>query len=97
MPKLLSLLLPLLLLALLVPSFSPDLLAQQLLAGHRSEESELHHLPLIFEPNQGQAGHDVSYLARGTVTQFSSNLTKPCSCSRRKVSLPILGSNVSQK
>src|SRR5580700_1295406 len=52
-------------LALFVSACNPRLLAQQVLAQQSSVESRMEHIPLVFEPNRGQATGDVSFLSRG--------------------------------
>lgn len=60
-----SLSLPSLCFALLVSASSPDLFAQQVLIGQSSMDSRLGHVPMVFEPNRGQAEDDVSFVSRG--------------------------------
>jgi hypothetical protein len=52
-------------LALFVSACNPRLLAQQVLAQQSSVESRMEHIPLVFEPNRGQATGDLSFLSRG--------------------------------
>jgi hypothetical protein len=51
--------------ALLVSIWSSVLCAQQPVPDRSSGESRLGHLPLVFEPNRGQAKSDVRFLSRG--------------------------------
>ncbi len=50
---------------LLVITYSPNLLAQTLMHDS-SVESSLSRLPMVFEPNRGQADTDVRFLSRGS-------------------------------
>ncbi len=51
--------------AFLVSAASPYLFAQQLSTDQREVESRLDHVPLVFEPNRGQANSEVRFLSRG--------------------------------
>jgi hypothetical protein len=51
--------------ALLLSAFGSKLVAQQRTTDQGPVKSRIGHLPLIFEPNRGQAGPDVSFLSRG--------------------------------
>ena len=51
---------------LFLSSLSANVLAQQVLAEPKSVDSRVAHIPLVFEPNQGQAQGDARFLSRGS-------------------------------
>ena len=52
--------------ALLVFVLGPNLLGQQIVIDQDASPAQLDQLPLVFEPNRGQAAADVHFLSRGS-------------------------------